>query len=86
MLIVDSVIRLNDNLINWRLKMKRLIGFLFALIIITPAIASDSAITYVERYDSGAVWVVMDEDVLLCAWSPDKKVPLCKKAVIEADD
>ena len=66
--------------------MKRLIGFLFASITITPAVAADSAITYVERYDSGAVWVVMDEDVLLCAWSPDKKVPLCKNAVIEADD
>ena len=66
--------------------MKRLIGVLLALITITPAIASDSAITYVERYDSGAVWVVLDEDVLLCAWSPDKKVPWCRKAVIESDD
>ena len=66
--------------------MKRLIGVLLALITVTPAIASDSAITYVERYDSGAVWVVMDEDVLLCAWSPDKKVPLCRKAVIESAD
>ena len=66
--------------------MKRLTGVLLALITITPAIASDSAITYVERYDSGAVWVVLDEDVLLCAWSPDKKVPLCRKAVIESDD
>ena len=66
--------------------MKRLICVLLALITVTPAIASDSAITYVERYDSGAVWVVMDEDVLLCAWSPDKKVPLCKKAVIESAD
>jgi hypothetical protein len=66
--------------------MKRLIGVLLAFITITPAVASDSAITYVERYDSGAVWVVMDEDVLLCAWSPDKKVPLCRKAVIESDD
>ena len=66
--------------------MKRLICVLLALITVTPAIASDSAITYVERYDSGAVWVVMDEDVLLCAWSPDKKVPLCRKAVIESDD
>ena len=66
--------------------MKRLSCVLLALITITPAIASDSAITYVERYDSGAVWVVMDEDVLLCAWSPDKKVPLCRKAVIESDD
>mgnify|MGYP006438796537 FL=1 len=66
--------------------MKRLIGVLLALITITPAIASDSAITYVERYDSGAVWVVMDQDVLLCAWSPDKKVPMCRKAVIESDD
>jgi len=66
--------------------MKRLTGVLLAFITITPAVASDSAITYVERYDSGAVWVVMDEDVLLCAWSPDKKVPLCRKAVIESDD
>ena len=66
--------------------MKRLICVLLALITVTPAIASDSAITYVERYDSGAVWVVLDEDVLLCAWSPDKKVPLCRKAVIESDD
>jgi hypothetical protein len=66
--------------------MKRLISVLLALITITPAIASDSAITYVERYDSGAVWVVMDQDVLLCAWSPDKKVPLCRKAVIESAD
>ena len=66
--------------------MKRLIGVLLALITITPASASESAITYVERYDSGAVWVVMDEDVLLCAWSPDKKVPLCRKAVIESDE
>ena len=65
--------------------MKRLISVLLALITITPAIASDSAITYVERYDSGAVWVVMGEGVLLCAWSPDKKVPLCRKAVIESD-
>jgi len=66
--------------------MKRLISVLLALITITPAIASDSAITYVERYDSGAVWVVMYQDVLLCAWSPDKKIPLCRKAVIESAD
>ncbi len=66
--------------------MKRLISVLLALITITPAIASDSAITYVERYDSGAVWVVMDEDGLLCAGSAVKKVPLCKKAVIESGD
>jgi len=58
--------------------MKKILGLLTALLLASPVMADDAA---VSSNDKGSAWIVMDDEIWFChVWDTETTEPVCYKA------